>query len=83
MRFLPTFSNASLSSSALWPHQSVQLSEEKATSTMMVSPFIGFIAYSVADGARLLVAHDHRHFEQARRVLSASDFPRSPRPTPA
>ena len=54
------------------------LSEEKATSTIMVSPFIGFIAYSVADGARLLVAHDHRHFEQARRVLSASDFPRSP-----
>src|SRR5262249_13165277 len=32
---------------------------------IMTSPFIGFVAYSVLDGWRLVVAHDQRHLEQA------------------
>jgi hypothetical protein len=47
------------------------LDERTAKRTIMISPFAGAITYSVLDGLRLLVAHDHRHFEQARRVLDA------------
>jgi hypothetical protein len=45
---------------------------------IMLSPFIRIVTYSVLDGCRLLVAHDRRHFEQARRVLDSPEFPRSP-----
>jgi hypothetical protein len=46
--------------------------------TIMVSPFVAFITYSVLDGCRLLVTHERRHFEQARRVTQAPGFPSSP-----
>ena len=46
-----------------------------AVRTIMISPFVRFVAYSVLDGCRLVVAHDHRHFDQALRVISAVDFP--------
>lgn len=49
--------------------------DNEAARTIMLSPFIGFIPYSVLDGCRLFVAHDRRHFEQARRVLSSTGFP--------
>lgn len=42
---------------------------------IMVSPFSSVITYSVLDGWRLIVAHEHRHFEQARRVTEAAGFP--------
>jgi hypothetical protein len=42
----------------------------------MVSPFVSFITYSVLDGCRLIVTHERRHFEQARRVLLHPDFPK-------
>lgn len=45
--------------------------------TIMVSPFVSYITYSVLDGCRLIVAHERRHFEQARRVTQAPGFPRS------
>jgi hypothetical protein len=48
-----------------------QLDEGTASQTIMISPFVKVITYSVLDGLRLLVAHDRRHFEQARRVLTA------------
>jgi hypothetical protein len=48
------------------------LDEPTAARTILVSPFVRFITYSVLDGLRLVVAHDRRHFEQARRVLQAS-----------
>ena len=41
----------------------------------MTSPFIGVITYSVLDGWRLMVAHDHRHIEQAQRVRTSPGFP--------
>ena len=42
---------------------------------IMVSPFVSFITYSVLDGCRLIVAHERRHFEQARRVTREPEFP--------
>jgi hypothetical protein len=44
---------------------------------IMVSPFVSFIAYSVLDGCRLIVTHERRHFEQARRVTQEPGFPSS------
>jgi len=43
--------------------------------TIMVSPFLRVITYSVLDGLRLIAAHDRRHMEQARRVMSMPEFP--------
>lgn len=51
------------------------VNERDAVRAVMISPFIRFVAYSVLDGCRLVVAHDHRHFEQARRVLLSPEFP--------
>jgi hypothetical protein len=44
------------------------IDQHAAERSIMVSPFISFVTYSVMDGVRLMVAHDRRHFEQARRV---------------
>jgi len=41
---------------------------------IMVSPFVSFITYSVLDGCRLMVTHERRHFEQARRVTQEPGF---------
>ncbi len=46
-----------------------------AAKTIMVSPVISFITYSVLDGCRLVVTHERRHFEQARRVTELAGFP--------
>lgn len=46
------------------------IDQPAAERAIMISPFISFITYSVMDGVRLMVAHDRRHFEQARRVQS-------------
>jgi len=50
-----------------------------AARTIMVSPFVRFITYSVLDGCRLMAAHDRRHVEQARRVTQTAGFPRAGR----
>jgi hypothetical protein len=46
-----------------------------AARTIMVSPFVSFITYSVLDGCRLMVTHERRHVEQARRVTQEPGFP--------
>jgi len=46
------------------------IDERNAARRIMTSPFIRFVTYSVLDGCRLIVAHDRRHFEQARRVIA-------------
>jgi hypothetical protein len=51
------------------------LAERDAGRAIMTSPFGKVVTYSVLDGCRLIVAHDHRHFEQARRVTQAPGFP--------
>jgi hypothetical protein len=50
------------------------LDQDRAGHSIMVSPFIGVVTYSVMNGLRLLVAHDRRHFEQARRVMQSPGF---------
>jgi hypothetical protein len=42
---------------------------------ILVSPFVSFITYSVLDGLRLIVAHERRHIEQAKRVMQSPGFP--------
>jgi len=49
--------------------------ERKAAGTIMASPFIKVICYSVLDGWRLVFAHGRRHVEQARRVITEPTFP--------
>jgi hypothetical protein len=53
------------------------LEQGQAGRCIMISPFVRFLTYSVLDGCRLLVAHDRRHFEQARRVMQSPGFPAS------
>jgi hypothetical protein len=52
------------------------LDARKAARAIMTSPFVKVIAYSVLDGWRLILAHDRRHFEQARRVTRSTGFPK-------
>lgn len=51
------------------------LDERHAARVIMTSPFITVVTYSVSDGLRLVLAHDRRHFEQARRVTLSPGFP--------
>jgi DinB superfamily len=51
------------------------LDEGEADRTIMTSPFVIVITYSVLDAYRLLFAHECRHFEQARRVTQSQGFP--------
>jgi hypothetical protein len=53
------------------------LDQRLATQTIMSSPFVRIVTYSVLDGWRLIVAHDRRHFEQARRVTQSAGFPKA------
>jgi hypothetical protein len=54
------------------------LDERDVARIIVTSPFVSFITYSVLDGCRLIVTHERRHFEQARRVTQAAGFPSSP-----
>jgi len=49
--------------------------EGRDVTRIMVSPFVSFITYSVLDGCRLIVTHEARHVEQARRVTREAGFP--------
>ena len=51
------------------------LDERDAARAIMTSPFIRVVTYSVLDGWRLILAHDRRHFEQARRITLSPGFP--------
>jgi len=49
--------------------------ERDAARVIMTSPFVKVVTYSVLDGWRLVLAHDRRHFEQARAVMQSPGFP--------
>jgi len=53
------------------------LNERDAARAIMTSPFVRVLTYSVLDGWRLILAHDRRHFEQARGVTLLPGFPKS------
>jgi len=42
---------------------------------IITSPFAGVVVYSLLDAFRLVVAHERRHFAQARRVMGTQGFP--------
>jgi len=48
-----------------------------ARRTVVTSPISGFVTYRFDDACRIVVAHERRHFEQARRVTRAEGFPRA------
>ena len=52
------------------------LDQGRLARTIMASPFLKVITYSVMDAWRLMVAHERRHFEQARRVTQSPGFPK-------
>jgi DinB superfamily len=43
---------------------------------IITSPFVGVVVYSLLDAFRIVVAHERRHFAQARRVMETDQFPR-------
>ena len=43
---------------------------------VVTSPISGFVTYRLPDACRIVVAHERRHFAQARRVTEAEGFPR-------
>lgn len=42
---------------------------------VITSPAAGAITYSLMDAYRLIVVHEQRHFQQARRVMEETGFP--------
>lgn len=42
----------------------------------ITSPFMKLMTYKLADGFRIFVEHEKRHFRQAERVLQAENFPK-------
>ena len=45
--------------------------------TMVTSPVAAVATYSLFDAYRIVVAHERKHFEQARRVMEEPGFPRA------
>jgi hypothetical protein len=43
---------------------------------VVTSPVARFVTYNLLDGYRIVVAHERRHFAQARRVTESDAFPR-------
>ncbi len=43
--------------------------------TVLTSPFMGLMTYTLADGLQSIVEHERRHFRQAERVAQADGFP--------
>jgi len=41
----------------------------------ITSPFMKLITYKLADGFRVVVEHERRHFRQAERVMQTENFP--------
>jgi hypothetical protein len=48
-----------------------------AQRTVVTSPISALVTYSFADACRIVVEHERRHFEQARRVTREPGFPRA------
>jgi hypothetical protein len=42
---------------------------------VITSPVAAVVTYSLMDAYRVIVVHEHRHFQQAKRVTEESGFP--------
>jgi len=62
-------------------HQREVIEQVKSTEkadwqrTIITSPFMKLMTYKLADGFRVVVEHERRHFRQAERVMQAENFP--------
>lgn len=45
-------------------------------STVITSPVASVVTYSLMDAYRIIVVHERRHFQQAKRVMEESAFPK-------
>jgi hypothetical protein len=52
------------------------LEQVDARRVKVTSPITKFVAYSLLDACKIIVQHEQRHLEQARRVSASSGFPR-------
>jgi len=43
--------------------------------TIITSPALNIVTYSLMDAYRIIVVHERRHFQQAQRVVEESGFP--------
>jgi hypothetical protein len=43
---------------------------------VITSPALSVVTYSLMDAYRIIVVHEHRHFQQAKRVTEEAGFPR-------
>ena len=43
--------------------------------TIITSPALGVVTYSLMDAYRIIVVHEARHFQQAKRVTEETTFP--------
>jgi hypothetical protein len=48
----------------------------KPDKTVITSPFLKVMTYSVLDAGRIVVVHERRHFAQAQRVMETGGFPK-------
>lgn len=51
--------------------------EIDAANTIITSPLLSVVTYSLDDAFTILRVHTRRHFDQARRVIEMDGFPRS------
>jgi hypothetical protein len=42
---------------------------------VITSPALALVTYTLLDAYRVIVVHERRHFQQARRVTEESGFP--------
>ena len=43
---------------------------------VITSPAVAAVTYSLMDAYRIIVVHEHRHFQQAKRVTEETSFPK-------
>ena len=82
-RFEPALSDISASVINDFVEQQAKLAEKmKATEHLnlekivITSPAAAAITYSLMDAFRIIVVHEHRHFQQAKRVTEETVFPK-------
>ncbi len=55
----------------------MRLADDMETGKMIItSPVASVATYSLADAFKIVVLHDRRHFEQAKRLMDMAMFPR-------
>ena len=82
-RFEPAQSNINTSVIDDFVEQQTRIVEKmKATEHLnlekivITSPALAVATYSLMDAYRIIVVHEHRHFQQAKRVTDETAFPR-------